>query len=120
MTRDKYWFIVVEILLREDVQYFKEIIEDLFIPLRKMRDDIRQKFMIDYRKVLLDLNPGSTCTLDVVESDNGSISFKRMYICFKEVKDGWLAGCRKDLIDAANDWLPDAEQEKMDKEKREE
>ncbi|GJV75115.1 calcium/proton exchanger [Tanacetum coccineum] len=107
------------------VQYFKEIIEDPFIPLRKMRDDIRQKFMIDvsvgqckrakqlalfdheggliehyaklyqYRQAILDSNPGSTCTLDVVESDNGSVSFKRMYICFKGVKDGWLAGCRK-------------------------
>ncbi|GKC54738.1 hypothetical protein Tco_1077483 [Tanacetum coccineum] len=106
-------------------KYFKEIIEDPFMPLRKMRDDIRQKFMIDvsvgqckrakqlalfdheggliehyaklyqYRQAILDSNPGSTCTLDVVESDNGSVSFKRMYICFKGVKDGWLAGCRK-------------------------
>ncbi|GJS06261.1 zinc finger, PMZ-type containing protein [Tanacetum coccineum] len=32
--------------------------------------------------------------LDVFESD-GSPYFKRMYICFKGVKDGWLAGCRK-------------------------
>ncbi|GJX34953.1 calcium/proton exchanger [Tanacetum coccineum] len=52
------------------MQYFKEIIEDPFMPLRKMRDDIRQKFMIDYRQALLDSNPGSTCTLDVVESNN--------------------------------------------------
>ncbi|GJS95732.1 hypothetical protein Tco_0802700 [Tanacetum coccineum] len=94
------------------VQYFKEIIEDPFIPLRKMRDDIRQKFMINYRQAILDSNPGSTCTLDVVESDNGSVSFKRMYICFKGVKDGWLAGCRKGLIDAVNDWLPEAEHRK--------
>ncbi|GJV28871.1 hypothetical protein Tco_1385319 [Tanacetum coccineum] len=80
-------------------QYFKEIIEDSFIPLRKMRDDIRQKFMIDmsvgqckrakqlalfdyeggliehyaklyqYKQAILDSNPGFTCTLDVVESD---------------------------------------------------
>nr|GEU77008.1 hypothetical protein [Tanacetum cinerariifolium] len=78
-----------------DMQYFKEIIKDTFMPLRKMRDDIRQKLMIDYRQALLDLNSGSTCTLDVVESDNGFVSFKRMYICFKRVKDGWLAGCRK-------------------------
>ncbi|GJW56644.1 hypothetical protein Tco_0103375 [Tanacetum coccineum] len=120
------------------VQYFKEIIEDPFMPLRKMRDDIRQKFMIDvsvgqckrakqlalfdheggliehyaklyqYMQAILDSNPGSTCTLDVVESDNGSVSFKRMYICFKGVKDGWLVGCRKGLIDAFNDWLPEA------------
>ncbi|GJV38187.1 hypothetical protein Tco_1410664 [Tanacetum coccineum] len=82
------------------MQFFKEIIEDPFMPLRKMRDDIRQKFMIDvsvgqHRQALLDSNPGSTCTLNVVECDNGSVSFKRMYICFKGVKDGWLARCRK-------------------------
>ncbi|GJS85516.1 putative RNA-directed DNA polymerase [Tanacetum coccineum] len=47
------------------MQYFKEIIEDPFMPLRKIRDDIRQKFMIDRRQL------------------------------FKGVKDGWLAGCRK-------------------------
>nr|GEW20811.1 hypothetical protein CTI12_AA105810 [Tanacetum cinerariifolium] len=106
-------------------EVFKEIIKDLFMPLRKMRDEIRQKFMIDvsvgqckrakqlvlfdheggliehyaklyqYRQALLDSNPGSTCTIDVVESDNGFVSFKRMYIYFKGVKDGWLAGCRK-------------------------
>ncbi|GKC00229.1 hypothetical protein Tco_0986365, partial [Tanacetum coccineum] len=37
-------------------------------------------------QALLDSNPGSTCTLDAVESDNGS-----------------------GLIDAVNDWLPEAE-----------
>ncbi|GKC02185.1 hypothetical protein Tco_0993795 [Tanacetum coccineum] len=51
--------------------------------------------LYQYRQALLESNPGSTCTLDVVESDNGSVSFKRMYICFKGKKDGWLAGCKK-------------------------
>nr|GEV03484.1 hypothetical protein CTI12_AA105810 [Tanacetum cinerariifolium] len=107
------------------LQYCKEIIEDPFMPLRKIRVDIRQKFMIDvslgqcrrakqlalfdqeggliehyrklyqYRQALLDSNPGSTCRLNVDEYANGSATFKRMYICFKRVKDGWLAGCRK-------------------------
>nr|GEV72021.1 hypothetical protein [Tanacetum cinerariifolium] len=151
------------------MQYFKEIIKDPFMPLRKIRDDIRQKFMIDmsvgqckrakqlalfdheggliehyaklyqYKQALLDSNPGSTCTLDVVEYDNGSVSFKGMYIYFKGVKDGWLARCRKGwffhllhddlclndgtgitiisdshkgLIDSVNDWLPEAEHKK--------
>ncbi|GJW23051.1 hypothetical protein Tco_0033673 [Tanacetum coccineum] len=106
--------------------FFKEMIEDPFMPLRKMRADIRQKFMIDvslhdscgrakqltlfdheggliehygklyqYRQVLLDSNPGSTCRLDVDESSNGFATFKRIFICFKGVKDGWLLGCRK-------------------------
>ncbi|GKE42946.1 hypothetical protein Tco_1470230, partial [Tanacetum coccineum] len=38
---------------------------------------------------LLDSNPGSTCRLDVDKSLNRTVSFKRMYICFKGVKDGW-------------------------------
>nr|GEV21105.1 hypothetical protein [Tanacetum cinerariifolium] len=51
--------------------------------------------LYQYRQELLNSNPGSTCILDVVESHNGSVSFKRMYICFKGANDGWLAGCRK-------------------------
>ncbi|GJT95496.1 F-box domain containing protein [Tanacetum coccineum] len=104
----------------------------------------------DLLQALLDSNPGSTCRLDVEESSNGSTTFKRIYICFKEVKDGWLLGCRKvivrvenadnwgwflhllhddlslnnkngitiisdshkGLIDAVNDWLPEAEHRK--------
>ncbi|GKB37115.1 hypothetical protein Tco_0882057, partial [Tanacetum coccineum] len=107
-------------------QYGKEIIGDTFIPYRKMKDDIRVKYLIDvslgqckrakqralydheggliehynrlydYRQAILDSNPGSTCRLDVFESD-GSPYFKRMYICFKSVKDGRLAGCRKKM-----------------------
>ncbi|GJY97604.1 calcium/proton exchanger [Tanacetum coccineum] len=162
------------------LHFFKEIIEDPFMSLRKIRADIRKKFMIDvslgqcrrakqlalfdheggliehygrlyqYRQALLDSNPGSTCRLDVEESSNGSATFKRIYICFKGVKDGWLLGCRKvivrvenadnwgwflhllhddlslnygngitiisdshkGLIDAVNDWLPEAEHKK--------
>ncbi|GJW02719.1 putative reverse transcriptase domain-containing protein, partial [Tanacetum coccineum] len=33
--------------------------------------------------------------LDVEDTSSGKAFFKRMYICFKRVKDGWLAGCRK-------------------------
>ncbi|GKF01969.1 hypothetical protein Tco_0028892, partial [Tanacetum coccineum] len=46
--------------------------------------------LYDYKQAILDSNPGSTCRLDVFESD-GSPYFKRMYICFKGVKDGWDA-----------------------------
>ncbi|GKD35162.1 hypothetical protein Tco_1250671 [Tanacetum coccineum] len=88
-----------------------------FMPLRKMRAEIRQKFMIDvslgqrwrakqlalfdheggliehygkvyqYKQALLDSNLRSTCRLDVDESSNGSATFKRIYIYFKGVKD---------------------------------
>ncbi|GJY54244.1 calcium/proton exchanger [Tanacetum coccineum] len=89
------------------VQYGKEIIGDPFIPYRKMKDDIRVKYLIDvslgqckrakqralydheggliehysrlydYRQAILGSNPGSTCRLDAFESD-GSPYFKRM------------------------------------------
>ncbi|GJR20691.1 hypothetical protein Tco_0969218 [Tanacetum coccineum] len=47
--------------------------------------------LYEYRQALPDSNPGSTCRLDVDESANGC--FKRMYICFNGVKDGWLTEC---------------------------
>ncbi|GJT83933.1 calcium/proton exchanger [Tanacetum coccineum] len=102
-----------------------QIIKDPFIPLRTMKKDVRQKFMIDVslgqckrakqtalydhegglidhygklwesRQALIDSNPGTTCKLGVEDTSSGKAFFKRMYICFKEVKDGWLAGCRK-------------------------
>nr|GEV84966.1 hypothetical protein CTI12_AA098400 [Tanacetum cinerariifolium] len=108
----------------------KEIIGDPFIPYRKMKDVIRVKYVIDvslgqykrakqralydhegdliehysrlydYRQAILDINHGSTYRLDVFESD-GSPYFKRMYICIKGVKDGWLVGCRKVIDDLA-------------------
>ena len=90
-----------------------------------MKDQIRQKFLIDvsigqcrrakqralynheggliehygrlfdYRQALLDSNPGSTSIVDVEETSSGNTYFKRFYICFKGVKDGWLQGCRR-------------------------
>ncbi|GKB06792.1 hypothetical protein Tco_0835025 [Tanacetum coccineum] len=112
------------------LQYFKEIIEDPFMSLRKMRDDIRQKFMIDvslgqctrakqlalfdneggliehygklyqYRQALLESNPGSTCRLDVDESANSLNDGTGITIIYDS---------HKGLIDAVNDWLPEAE-----------
>ncbi|GKA08471.1 hypothetical protein Tco_0687802 [Tanacetum coccineum] len=49
----------------------------------------------DYRKQLLDTNPGSSVHLHVDEKDDGKIHFKRIYICFKAMIEGWNAGCRK-------------------------
>ena len=103
----------------------KEILNDPFIPYIKMKSLIREKFLIevslgqckrakqralfnheggliehygrlwDYRRALLDSNPGSTCELDVEETSSGNVYFKRFYICFKGVKEGWLQGCRR-------------------------
>ncbi|GJT65057.1 splicing factor [Tanacetum coccineum] len=71
----------------------------------------------DYRQTLLESNLGSTCKLEVEEVSSGSTYFKRFYICFKGLKDGWLDGCflkhtcRGDLLismgrDANNQMYP--------------
>nr|GFA70126.1 hypothetical protein CTI12_AA204890 [Tanacetum cinerariifolium] len=49
----------------------------------------------DYKKQLLDTNHGSSVHLHVDEKDDGKIYFKRIYVCFKAMKEGWSAGCRK-------------------------
>ncbi|GJX46318.1 calcium/proton exchanger [Tanacetum coccineum] len=49
----------------------------------------------DYRQQLLDTNPGSTVHLQIEEKENGQKHFLRFYVCFKAMKEGWSAGCRK-------------------------
>nr|GEW78238.1 hypothetical protein CTI12_AA105810 [Tanacetum cinerariifolium] len=50
----------------------------------------------EYRQVVLESNPVFTCHIDQeVLEDDGKIHFTRMYVCFKGLKDGWLAGCRR-------------------------
>ncbi|GJU64403.1 retrovirus-related pol polyprotein from transposon TNT 1-94 [Tanacetum coccineum] len=76
--------------------YAKQLIADPFIPTLKMKTGIRDKFLInEYRQAILDLNPRSTCRLDDEETESGHYYFKRIYVCFKGVKECWLAGCRK-------------------------
>ncbi|GJZ40779.1 calcium/proton exchanger [Tanacetum coccineum] len=72
--------------------YAKKLIADPFIPYLQMKNEIRKKFLIND---ILDSNPGSTCRLDDEETESGNYYFRRFYVCFKGVKDGWLAGCRK-------------------------
>ncbi|GJV47828.1 calcium/proton exchanger [Tanacetum coccineum] len=97
--------------------FSKDIINDPFIPYIKIRDQIRQRFLIDvslgqckrakqralynhegglikhycrlwdYRQALLESNPGSTCRLKVEEVSSGNTYFNRFYICFKGLKD---------------------------------
>ncbi|PWA46523.1 hypothetical protein CTI12_AA507900 [Artemisia annua] len=49
----------------------------------------------DYRDRILKTNPGSTVKLDVEEGSGSKTNFKRIYVCFKALKDGWTVGCRK-------------------------
>ncbi|GJR07382.1 hypothetical protein Tco_0530366 [Tanacetum coccineum] len=105
--------------------YVREIVSNPKISHRELQAAIREKFLInvslgqvrrakqralydfeggliehygklwDYRDQLLKTNPGSTVKLDVDEVSGGKTYFKRFYVCFKAMKDGWTAGCRK-------------------------
>ncbi|GKA69545.1 splicing factor [Tanacetum coccineum] len=105
--------------------FAKEIIKDPFMPLLKIKAAMREKFLInvslgqckrakyralydfkggliehyarlwEYRHAILDTNPGSTCILNDEETEYGNSYFRRFYICFKGVKYGWKAGCRR-------------------------
>ncbi|GJW49512.1 hypothetical protein Tco_0090863 [Tanacetum coccineum] len=44
---------------------------------------------------ILDSNPGSTCRLNDKKTSSDNYYFRRNYVCFKGVRDGWLACCRK-------------------------
>nr|GEY47052.1 hypothetical protein [Tanacetum cinerariifolium] len=70
--------------------YTKQLIEDPFIPTLKIKIDIREKFLTN-----VSLGQWSTCRLDDEDTESGHYYFRRMYVCFKGVKEGWLASCRK-------------------------
>ncbi|GJT81006.1 hypothetical protein Tco_1055348 [Tanacetum coccineum] len=106
-------------------QFALKIIEDPTITYRSIQEQIKKKYLInvsvgqckrakeralfdheggliehynrlwDYRKQLLDTNPGSSVHLHVDELDNGKIHFKMIYVCFKAMIEGWSAGCMK-------------------------
>ncbi|CAI9302910.1 unnamed protein product [Lactuca saligna] len=49
----------------------------------------------DYGGELLRSNPDSTIKICVEDNNDGTTIFKRMYICFKSIKEGWKMGCRR-------------------------
>nr|GEX30003.1 hypothetical protein [Tanacetum cinerariifolium] len=74
----------------------------------------------EYRHAILDTNPGSICILDDEETEYGNTYFRRFYIRFKGVKDGWkaedlelghgtcitiISDSHKGLLDVVSDWL---------------
>ncbi|GJQ90796.1 hypothetical protein Tco_0001935 [Tanacetum coccineum] len=66
----------------------------------KIKSQIREKFLIDVsigqcrraKQMALYNHEGG---LDVEDCISGNTYFRRFYICFKGVKDGWLEGCRR-------------------------
>ncbi|GJW79229.1 hypothetical protein Tco_0140911 [Tanacetum coccineum] len=105
--------------------YAKQLIAYPFIPYLKMKNGIREKFLInvslgqckrakqralfdyegglrehyerlwEYRHAIPDSNLGSTCRLEDEETESSNYYFRRFYVYFKDVKEGWLAGSRK-------------------------
>ncbi|GJS05332.1 hypothetical protein Tco_0321840 [Tanacetum coccineum] len=49
----------------------------------------------EYKQALMESNPNSRCQLDMYENDQGDQIFKRMYVCFTGLQQGWLDGCRR-------------------------
>ncbi|CAI9290960.1 unnamed protein product [Lactuca saligna] len=49
----------------------------------------------DYGAELLRSNPGSTVSIEVNPMPDSTVYFKRMYVCLKGVKYGWIEGCRR-------------------------
>ncbi|GJT82983.1 retrovirus-related pol polyprotein from transposon TNT 1-94 [Tanacetum coccineum] len=56
---------------------------------------VDQNRLWEYRQALMESNPNSTCQLDMYENDQGHNIFKRMYVCFSGLRQGWLDGCRR-------------------------
>ncbi|KAL8552273.1 hypothetical protein ACS0TY_001097 [Phlomoides rotata] len=48
----------------------------------------------DYVRALKDRNPGSTVKICVDQGADGRNKFSKLYVCFKALKTGFLAGCR--------------------------
>nr|KAJ0204703.1 hypothetical protein LSAT_V11C500278220 [Lactuca sativa] len=49
----------------------------------------------EYGGEIIRSNPGSTTKVGVDIKEDGSSVFKRFYVCFKAIKDGWIRGCSR-------------------------
>lgn len=65
--------------------------------LKKVTGDHIAEFgrLYDYRDVLLQINPGSTCVVKVANLEDYKKEFISLYICFAAMKKGFMEGCRK-------------------------
>ncbi|CAI9285468.1 unnamed protein product [Lactuca saligna] len=64
-------------------------------------DEIKGSLIEHYGKVwsydeeIMRTNPGSTVKIDVNAMPDSTTYFSKMYVCFKSVKDGWIATCKR-------------------------
>ncbi|CAI9303295.1 unnamed protein product [Lactuca saligna] len=62
----------------------------------KMAKVVRKDYGIkNYGVELLRVNPGSIVLIETNHTPDATQYFKRMYICLKSIKDGWIEGCRR-------------------------
>nr|CAD39930.2 OSJNBa0091C12.8 [Oryza sativa Japonica Group] len=64
--------------------------------------------LYNYQQELLRTNRGSTVAINRVIGIEPPV-FKRIYICLDGCKKGFMAGCRKGIINAVSKWAPEAE-----------
>ncbi|KAM3382617.1 hypothetical protein P3S68_008192 [Capsicum galapagoense] len=51
--------------------------------------------ILDYKDMLLQTNPSSTCVVKLTDSDSGMKKFHSFNICFDVMKKGFQEGCKK-------------------------
>ena len=107
--------------------YTREILHRQKLTIRQLRLEVIKKFGIDvslsqcrrakqhamtliegtlvehyaklwsYGSEIIRTNPGSTVKLEVQSMSDGTNYFKRFYVCFANIKQGWVDGCRRVL-----------------------
>ncbi|XP_019242569.1 PREDICTED: uncharacterized protein LOC109222702, partial [Nicotiana attenuata] len=65
--------------------------------LKEIIGDVHQDFkrLYDYRDMILQTNPGSTCVVKAEDPGDGKLVFSKIYVCLHAMKRGWLEGCRR-------------------------
>ncbi|GJS71633.1 hypothetical protein Tco_0704474 [Tanacetum coccineum] len=95
--------------------YAKKLIADPFIPYLQMKNEIREKFLIN---AILDSNPGFTCRLDDEETESGNYYFRRGELLVAIGRDAnnqmypIARAVVKGLLESVNELLPNAEHRK--------
>ncbi|XP_019241285.1 PREDICTED: uncharacterized protein LOC109221274, partial [Nicotiana attenuata] len=67
--------------------------------LKEIIGDVHQEFkrLYDYRDMILQTNPGSTCVVKAEDPGDGKLVFSKIYVCLHAMKRGWLEGCRRNI-----------------------